>query len=189
MSRAARLRAALADRVPRGDEGSAVVEFVTVGVLMLVPVVYLVVAVAGVQAAAFATESAAREAARIVVTTTDEGLSEDRVVAAVGWALRDQGIDADPARAATVVCAARPCLTPGADVAVTVRVEVPLPALPAGVSRVVPLVVPVSATHTQVVGEFEGSVVSGGAAAGGSAADGSGADGSGDDGPDEGGRP
>ena len=147
----------LRERVPTGDDGSAVVEFITIGVLMLVPVVYLVVAVAGVQAAAFATESAAREAARIVVTTADESTSEDRVVAAVGWALRDQGIEADPARAATVVCAARPCLTPGADVTVTVSVEVPLPAVPAGVSEVVPLVVPVSATHTQVVGEFEGS--------------------------------
>jgi len=139
-----------------GDSGSAVVEFITIGVLMLVPVVYLVVAVAGVQAAAFATEAAAREAARIVVTTPDEGTSEDRVVAAVGWALRDQGIEADPSRAATVVCAEQPCLTPGADVTVTVSVDVLLPAVPAGLSQVVPLVVPVTATHTQVVGEFAG---------------------------------
>nr|MBA2696160.1 pilus assembly protein [Actinomycetota bacterium] len=77
-----------------GDGGSAVVEFVTIGVLMLVPVVYLVVAMAGVQAAAFATESAAREAARIVVTADDEQQSQQRVLAAVGWALRDQGIEA-----------------------------------------------------------------------------------------------
>ncbi|MGJ7440879.1 pilus assembly protein [Aquipuribacter sp. MA13-6] len=137
-----------------GDGGSAVVEFVTIGVLMLVPVVYLVVAMAGVQAAAFATESAAREAARIVVTGSDEQVSQQRVVAAVGWALRDQGIEADPTGAVQVRCSAQPCLTPGADVTVTVAVDVPLPAVPAGVSRVVPLVVPVSATHTQVVDEF-----------------------------------
>lgn len=152
----ARTAHALRERLPVGDGGSAVVEFITIGVLMLVPVVYLVVAAAGVQAAAFATESAAREAARIVVTTADEDTAEDRVVAAVGWALRDQGIEADPARAATVVCAARPCLTPGADVTVTVSVDVPLPAVPAGISDVLPLVLPVSATHTQVVGEFDG---------------------------------
>lgn len=136
------------------DRGSAVVEFVTIGVLMLVPVVYLVVAMSAVQAAAFATESAAREAARIVVTGADEAQSAELVVAAVGWALRDQGIEADPAQAAEISCAATPCLTPGADVTVTVSVDVPLPGLPAGVSRVVPLVVPVSATHTQVVDEF-----------------------------------
>ncbi len=136
------------------DGGSAVVEFVTIGVLMLVPVVYLVVAVAGVQAAAFATESAAREAARIVVTGTDEEQSRQRVVAAVGWALRDQGIAADPSEAVQVRCSAQPCLTPGGDVTVTVAVDVPLPAVPAVVSRAVPLVVPVSATHTQVVDEF-----------------------------------
>lgn len=138
-----------------GDQGSAVVEFVTIGVLMLVPVVYLVVAVAAVQAAAFATESAAREGARIVVTTPDEQASRDRVVAAVGWALRDQGIQADPASVTRVVCSAQPCLTPGADVTVTVSVDVPLPALPVGLDELVPLVVPVSASHTQVVGEFE----------------------------------
>lgn len=139
---------------PRGDAGNAVVEFVTIGVLMLVPVVYLVVAVAGVQAAAFATESAAREAARILVTTTDEALAEQRVAAAVGWALTDQGIDTDPTQAVTVVCAAQPCATPGADVTVTVAVQVDLPAVPAGVSAVVPLAIPVSASHSQVVGEF-----------------------------------
>lgn len=146
-----RLRAATAEP----ERGSAVVEFVTVGVLMLVPVVYLVVAMASVQAAAFATESAAREAARIVVTDPDEQRSADLVVAAVGWAFRDQGIDADPRQAARISCSAAPCLTPGADVTVTVSVDVPLPGLPAGVSDVVPLVVPVSASHTQVVGEFE----------------------------------
>lgn len=76
------------------------------------------------------------------------------MVAAVGWALRDQGIQADAARAVQVVCGVQPCLTPGADVTVTVAVDVTLPAVPAGLSRVVPLVVPVSATHTQVVDEF-----------------------------------
>lgn len=150
------VRDVVLSRVPAGDSGSAVVEFITIGVLMLVPVVYLVVAVAGVQAAAFATEAAAREAARVVVTTSDQVTAEDRVVAAVGWALRDQGIQADPSRAVTVVCAEQPCLTPGADVTVTVSVDVPLPAMPAGLSQVMPLVVPVSATHTQVVGEFAG---------------------------------
>ncbi len=139
---------------PGGDRGSAVVEFITVGVLMLVPVVYLVVAVAAVQAAAFATESAAREAARIVVTADDEEQAGERVVSAVGWALRDQGVDADPGEAVSIACAAAPCLTPGADVTVTVAVEVPLPGLPLGLSDAVPLTVPVRASHTQVVDEF-----------------------------------
>ena len=37
------------------DEGSAVVEFVTIGVLMMVPLVYLVLCLGRVQAAAYAT--------------------------------------------------------------------------------------------------------------------------------------
>lgn len=148
------LRRRVATVLGSRDAGSAVVEFVTIGVLMLVPVVYLVLAMASVQAAAFATESAAREAARIVVTGADEQQAQERVVAAVGWALRDQKIQADPGDAVQVACSAQPCLTPGADVTVTVAVDVPLPAVPAGLSQVVPLVVPVSATHTQVVDEF-----------------------------------
>ena len=140
--------------LPRGDEGSAVVEFVTIGVLLLVPVVYLVLTLGRVQAASFAAEGAARESARLVVTAPSEADGQTRALAATGWALRDQGFADDPSRAVTVTCSARPCLTPGADVSVTVRVDVPLPGVPLGVSAVLPTVVPVSATHVQVVDEF-----------------------------------
>ena len=130
------------------------VEFVTIGVLLLVPVVYLVLTLGRVQAASFAAEGAAREAARLVVSAATEADGQARAVAVTGWALRDQGFADDPARAVSVTCSAVPCLTPGADVQVTVRVDVPLPGVPVGVSAVLPTVVPVSATHVQVVDEF-----------------------------------
>lgn len=140
--------------LPSGDAGSAVVEFVTIGVLLLVPVVYLVLTLGRVQAASFAAEGAAREAVRLVVAAPTAAEGEARAVAATGWALRDQGFGDDPGRALTVTCSAAPCLTPGADVQVTVRVDVPLPGVPVGVSAVLPTVVPVSATHVQVVDEY-----------------------------------
>lgn len=147
-------RFALRFSLPRGDAGSAVVEFVTIGVLMLVPVVYLVLTMGRVQAASFAVEGAARESARLVVGAASEVDGKARAVAVTGWALRDQGFTDDPSAALTFACAANPCLTPGADVSVTVRIDVPLPGVPLGVSALLPTVVPVSATHVQVVDEF-----------------------------------
>ena len=48
----------------RSDEGSAVVEFIFLSLLLLVPIVYLVLALASVQSAAFAAEAVARDASR-----------------------------------------------------------------------------------------------------------------------------
>ena len=75
------------------DRGSAVVEFVTLAVLLLVPVVYLVLSLGRVQAGAFAVEGASRDAARIVASTPDEESAARRVAAAVQLALHDQGLD------------------------------------------------------------------------------------------------
>ena len=70
------------------DEGSAAVEFLVVGVLLLVPIAYLVLTLGRVQAATFAAESGAREASRVLATTADgETLAETSVV----LALADQG--------------------------------------------------------------------------------------------------
>lgn len=51
------------------DDGSAVVEFVTVGLVLTIPLVYVLLTVFAVQRAAFAVSAAAREAGRAYVTT------------------------------------------------------------------------------------------------------------------------
>lgn len=88
-------------RVAADDAGSAIVEFVTAGVLLLIPTVYLVVAMARIQAGVFATEGGARSAARTLSAADTE--AEGRAAAAriVGYALSDQGFDDDPVSAAT----------------------------------------------------------------------------------------
>ncbi len=48
-------------RLSRRDRGRAVVEFVFLGVLLLVPLIYLVMVIGRIQAAAFAVSTAARE--------------------------------------------------------------------------------------------------------------------------------
>lgn len=139
------------------DEGSAVVEFVTLGVLLLVPVVYLVITLGRVQAGAFAVEGAAREAARAYTSADDETAGGERARAAVWLALQDQGFtDADPARAAQVACDGTPCLRAEGRVTVTVTLDVVLPGVPAFVDAVVPTRVPVRAEATSVVDRFRG---------------------------------
>jgi Flp pilus assembly protein TadG len=144
------------DRGPRAaalrfadDGGAAVVEFVLLAVVLIVPLVYLVLAVFEVQRAAFATSSAAREAARVFVVAPSSAQGELRARQAVSLAMADQGLDGGSA-AMRIECLADPCLTPGARVRVEVDVVVGLPFVPwlgdgpAGS-------VPVRASHTQTV--------------------------------------
>jgi len=130
------------------------VEFLGVSLLLLVPVVYLVLTLAQVQAAAFAAEGAAREAGRLLARaqSLEEGVSAARF--AVELAFEDQGLDVDGADALRVVCAEEPCLAPGARVMVEVAAVVDLPLVPDFVVDVVPATVPVSATHVTAVPQF-----------------------------------
>lgn len=142
-------------RVPaRDDSGSAVVEFVTVGVLLLVPTLYLVVALGRVQAAVFATEAASRGAVRAITSADTEAEGRAAARAVVGYALSDQGFTDSPDSATSLTCPSSGCLTPGGTVTVTVEVVVPLPGVPGFVRGEVPAGVPVSATHVGAVDEF-----------------------------------
>lgn len=139
----------------RGDDGSAVVEFVTLGVLMLVPVVYLVLTLGRIQAGAFAAEAGAREAARAFTAADDETSGRAVAQAAVALALRDQAFEPSPRGDDLVIrCRASPCHAPGGSVHTLVTVEVPLPAMPRFVTRAVPAVVTVQAEAVAVVDRF-----------------------------------
>ena len=133
-------------RVPGLDDdaGSAVVEFIGVALLLLVPVVYLVLVLGQLQAAAFATEGAARQAVRAVVTAGDEASGMERAAASVRIALEDQGFTED----ATTITCSDGCLEPGASATVTVAIDVVLPGVPAWLHRAVPLAIGVEATAT-----------------------------------------
>jgi hypothetical protein len=146
-------------RRPRGDDGSAVVEFVTLGVLMLLPVMYLVLTLGRVQAAAYATDGSARAAARAVVTAPTEQDGMAAAVAAVRLGLLDQGFDTNPDAALTVRCSAPACLTPTARVQAQVSVDVVLPGVPAFLDRVVPTHVSVTSRHVVVVDRFRATAV------------------------------
>jgi hypothetical protein len=140
-----------------------VVEFVALAVVVLVPLVYLTVALGRVQAATLAVDGAAREAARVFVVATGEDRGRRAAAVVTRTALRDQGFTpADPhpggwvgagstGWSVGIGCSSRPCLVPGARVAVRVEARVALPGVPRGLDRVVPLRVTVRADHTATV--------------------------------------
>lgn len=141
--------------VGAGERGNAVVEFLGVALVLLLPLLYLVLTVGRVQAGTFAVEGAAREAARAFVTAPSTADAGRRAGAAVAIALDDQGFDAtDPADALSVGCSTAPCLQPGGEVAAHVRLDVPLPLVPAFVRDVVPLSVPVESRYVAAVDEY-----------------------------------
>lgn len=151
-----RLRAALAARLAgteRDDDGSAVVEFLGVTLVLLVPLVYLVLVLGRLEAAAYAVEGASRDAARAYVVAEAEHAGR-RAAVAVSIALADQGFGADAPRRVDIACSGDPCLEPGEEVTATVTVRVPLPFVPSMLRDVVPLEIPVSATRTAAVDAF-----------------------------------
>jgi hypothetical protein len=114
----------------RGEEGSAVVEFIFLGVLLLVPVVYAILTVSQVQAAAFAAVGAADHAAKVFVAADSEARARAAAADAAARAVRNMGLPAGSEDVA-VRCSG-PCLDPGSQVTVTVTVRVALPLLPSG---------------------------------------------------------
>ena len=139
--------------VRRSDDGSATVEFVLVGLLLLVPLTYVALTALSVQRTAFAAVEAARSGARAFVTAPSGAAAAARAMQAVDLALADQGVGRGAARL-QIGCSAQPCLTPGATVRVQVSAAVRLPWLPAFLSGDVGGI-PVQAVHVEVVDPFE----------------------------------
>ena len=145
-------------RLRTDESGSASLEFITVGLIMLVPLVYLVIAVASVLSAAFAIEGGARQAARVFVQGASDQDAEAMAIRAVEFALADHGLTGNDVEM-SVSCTPRPdaCLTRGGFVTVSVGLFVPLPLAPPAFGEAFSIGVPLSATATQRVSRFWGS--------------------------------
>lgn len=153
-----RVRDAFASRTSLDDAGSAIVEFLGISLVLLVPTVYLVLVLGRLQAAAFAAESAAAQSARAFVIAEEVDAGQRAAVATVRLALEDQGFDGALAESAlTLTCSTTPCREPGSTVATHVHIDVELPLVPSFVRDVVPLSVGVSADHVAAVDLYRGS--------------------------------
>lgn len=123
-----RLRGRLS-RAVAGEDGSAALEFVTVGCLLLVPLVYLVVALGTIQGHALGVESGARQLAR-VLASGGSGAPE-HAGAVLASVVDAYGLDEGTVRVSYDCLPAGPsCPAPGVMLTVTVDARSALPLVP-----------------------------------------------------------
>jgi hypothetical protein len=140
----------------QGDDGNAIIEFVWLAVLLMVPLIYIVLAAVSVQRAAFAETAAAREAARAYATAGSDAEGERRAELAVAMAMRDQGVEWAPA--GRVVECGQCTFAPGSTFTVDIGTVVALPFVPNWLCDERCLAgIPVSAHHSGRIDCFLGS--------------------------------
>ena len=132
------------------EDGSAVVEFTFLALLLMVPLVYFVITVGQIQGGSFAVVGAADQAAKVYVAQPDAPTAQAAAEQTVALALSDFG---HPAERATMTTSCNPadCQAAGTTITVTVRLNVPLPFIPFadGLSAT-----EVEASSTQLVGRY-----------------------------------
>lgn len=111
------------------ERGSAVVEFVFLSLLLMVPVVYFIITVGQLQGGSFAVVGAADQAAKVYVAQPDTASARAAAEHVVLLALADYGHPAENASIDTS-CDPSDCLAAGSAVTVTVHLTVPLPFVP-----------------------------------------------------------
>ncbi|GAA2001159.1 hypothetical protein [Brevibacterium samyangense] len=126
MSVLASYRRALARFLSAPDRGSGTVEFVFVTVVLLVPVVYLVVALAQIQGGSFATHAAAVNAARAAARYPDS--AEVRADLMTRMHFEDFGLE-EVHWSIDLDCSAD-CRAAGTYVTATVEARIPVPGTP-----------------------------------------------------------
>lgn len=134
------------------EEGSAVVEFTFLALLLMVPLVYFIITVGQIQGGSFAVVGAADQAAKVFVAQPDAESAQAAAEQAALIALADFGHDAGEARVSTR-CEPADCQTAGTAVTVTVNLTVPLPFVPFNEDFRLNAS-DVEASSTQLVGRF-----------------------------------
>jgi Flp pilus assembly protein TadG len=135
----------------RRDDGNAMLEFVYLSVLLMVPLVYVLTTTFQVQRAAFGVTEAARQAGRAYATADSDAQGRARADAAARLAMRDQGVELDEPPAIVPSDG----VAPGSVVRVRVTHRVPLPLVGGLFGDVVPPNIPVRADHVAVVDRFK----------------------------------
>ncbi|MGZ4488727.1 MAG: hypothetical protein ACXVW1_12400 [Nocardioides sp.] len=140
---------------PGAERGSALVEMSWLGILLLVPMLWIVMSAFEVQRGAFAVSSAARAAGRAYALSPSDGVGRARAEAAARQALDDQGVHGVPLSLA-VTCTPYPhdCHAGTSVITVVVRSRVDLPLLPSALGGGAPSFA-LDASHTVPIGQFQ----------------------------------
>lgn len=120
----------------RTSEGSAIVELTWLGLLLFVPLVYVVITLVTVQRSAYGATEATRAAGRAYILAPDVASAQQRAFRAASLSMHDQGVELTPAEL-VIVCHPAPesCLQPGSTVEVRIRLQVQLPLVPPVLGR------------------------------------------------------
>ena len=134
------------------DAGSAVVEFLALALLLIIPLVYVLLVAFRLQASAFALAGATREAGRAFITASSSAEAPVRATAAARVALADHDLTL-AADGLLIDCTPTCRLEPGTRVSVRIVTEVSLPLVPAvlGGGR---LVIRVDGEHVEYVDRY-----------------------------------
>ena len=143
---------AAGSRPPGLDDGRAIIEFIFLGVLLLLPLTYLVLTAASIQAASFSVSLASREAGRAFVTADSDEDALGRARAAAALAFADFDFSAEGRL--TVTCDGSPCLRPDGQVRSTASITVRLPLVPDLVAEHLPSSVTVESENVATVDRF-----------------------------------
>jgi hypothetical protein len=138
------------------EAGNALLEFVILAVLLLVPLVYLMLAVLRVQGAAYGIAEATREAGRAFVSADASSDPYAQACTAATIAMRNQvddGLDCDSQLRISCVGACSPTPAPGDTIRVEIDLPVALPMLPASVFGT-PTAISLTSVHDEVIDEF-----------------------------------
>ena len=138
----------------RDESGSALVELVWLGILLLVPILWIVVTVFDVQKGAFAVNGAARAAGRAYALAPDDATGRARAEAAARQAFADHGVD-EPVEV-RITCSPYPHDCHSGTSVITVRIasRVDVPLVPDFLGGDAPSIA-LDATHTVPIGQFQ----------------------------------
>ncbi|MBB2974729.1 hypothetical protein FHX49_000270 [Microbacterium endophyticum] len=139
----------------KDDAGSASVEFLVVGMLLLVPLVYLIVALSTIQSHAMGTAAASRYIARTIATAGSGAAASTSTERALQMLADEYAMDAAQIEI-SVDCApsAFSCPEAGTTVTVTVRAGATLPLVPPIFGLDNATAIPIEASSTQKVSRF-----------------------------------
>ena len=137
----------------RTEQGSALVELTWLGLLLLVPLLWIVLSVFEVQRGAFAVSGAARAAGRAYSLAPSDAIGQARAQAAARQVMVDHGIGELPLGMAVTCVPAGDCHAPGAVITVQLSSRVDLPLLPDVLGGGAPSFA-LNASHTVPIGQF-----------------------------------
>jgi len=139
----------------KDERGSALVELTWLGVLLLIPMLWIVLSVFDVQRGAFGVSGAARAAGRAYALAPNDAVGQARAEQAARQALADQGLPDAPMNV-TVTCTPYPHNCHQGTSVITVRVasRVDLPLLPEVLGGQAPTFA-LDSSHTVPIGQYQ----------------------------------